>query len=386
MLNYGLVSTAIGEDRTQLLNGMRLLAETAHKHGIPITWAVDAKSAPLVAKLLTTWHTENADAPLMMLDIKPMWEANWQAQREANPGSSTEAMAVHLVTMREKLPEYISKTWERIKRTLPWAEPSIAGAVFKNDIFLRALEQTGFRGLWGYHWNQHRTEATEPNASEMESDRGGFGCFYPLEASASVDTIRPRAAADETLAQQFKSIVGIPYHTATHLAADTDNLRASLLNGTAQQHYDIYVENAAWNRCLGYVEHIDPLTVAQLGEEGMKRLDAYFTHVASFEATKPLLLSQIVDDYMTHCEQTEPRAIVAANVAGETETDTPKAALRMFYHDAAYEFTFVEETMEPVEMKNYTSERVLQSDASKTCTHRFFTDSLPHRITYPYNG
>ena len=138
MLNYGLVSTAIGEDRTQLLDGMRLLAEIAHKHSIPITWAINTKSAPVVAKSLTTWHTENGDTPLLLLDIKPIWEANWEAQREANPGSGTQAMAVHFVTMREKLPEYITKEWEKIKRALPWAEPSVAGAMFKNDVFLRA--------------------------------------------------------------------------------------------------------------------------------------------------------------------------------------------------------------------------------------------------------
>ena len=65
-----------------------------------------------------------------MLDIKPMWDSNWEAQREANPGSSTDAMASHVVTMREKLPEYIAKESERIKRVLPWAELSVAGAVF----------------------------------------------------------------------------------------------------------------------------------------------------------------------------------------------------------------------------------------------------------------
>ena len=151
MLNYGLVSTAVAEDRTRLLEGMRLLAEIAHKHGIPITWAIDPKSVPAVAKFLTAWHTEDGDASLLMLDIKPMWDSNWEAQREANPGSSTEAMASHVVTMREKLPEYISKEWEKIKRALPWADPNVAGAVFKNDVFLRALEQTGFQGLWGYH-------------------------------------------------------------------------------------------------------------------------------------------------------------------------------------------------------------------------------------------
>ena len=366
MLNYGLVSTAVaGEDKTQRLDGMRLLAETAHKHGIPITWVVDAKSVSVVAKLITEWHTENSDAPLLMLDIKPMWEASWEAQQEANPGSSTEAMAVHLVTMREKLPEYITKEWERVNRALPWAESNIAGAAFKNDVLLRALEQSGFRGLWGYHWHQRNTDPDDPNASEPETDRGGFGYFYPLEASTTMDAIVPRDTDDMNTADQFSNIVGIPYHTAAHLAADTNNLRAALLNGTAQQHYDIYVENTAWNQWLGYVEHIDPITVAQLGAEGLERLEAYFAHIVSVQETKPLTLAQIVDDYMEHHEQTEPITIVATNTDGQNGDANPKSTLRTFYCDAACELAFVEGTMEPVEIKNYTSERVLQSEATK---------------------
>lgn len=366
MLNYGLVSTAIAEDTTRLLEGMRLLAEIAHKHGIPITWAIDTKSVSAVAKLLTEWHTEDGDVPLLTLDIKPMWDSNWEAQREANPGNSTEAMASHIVTMREKLPEYISKEWERIKRALPWAEPSVAGAVFKNDVLLRALEQTGFQGLWGYHWSQQHTEDdTEPDTPEPETDRGGFGCFYPLEASVSADAIITPNTTDETPGSQFKNIVGIPYYTATHLAEGTDNLRAALLNETAQQHYDIYVENTAWNHWLGYVEHINPLTVAQLGEEGLERLDAYFAHVISVEDTKPMLLSQMVDGYMNRCEKTEPTAIVATRTEIPDEAADPKSVLKMFYCDSACEFTFVEGAMEPLEIKHYTSERVLQSDASR---------------------
>ena len=366
MLNYGLVSTAIvEEERTRLLEGMRLLAEIAHKHGIPITWAIDTKSAPAVAKSLTTWHTEAGDVPLLTLDIKPMWDSNWEGQREANPGSRTEAMASHVVTMREKLPEYISKEWERIKRVLPWAEPSVAGAVFKHDIFLHALEQTGFQGLWGYHWNQQDTDAPEPDTSEPEMDRGGFGCFYPLEASTFSDVFVTREAPDESLAPEFKNIVGIPYHTAGHLGADTDNLRAALLNGTAQQHYDIYVENIAWNPWLGYVEHIDPLTVAQLGEESLARLDAYFAHVVSVEDTKPILLSEMVADYMSQCEKTEPTAVIVKDTETQDAAGNPQSTLRMLYCDAACEFVFVEGDMEPVEIRNYTSERVVQSDASK---------------------
>ena len=366
MLSYGLVSTAIAEDRERLLEGMRLLAEVAHKHGIPITWAVDTKSAPVVAKLLATWHAENGDAPLLMLDIRPIWDTNWERARNANPGAGTEAMASHLVTMRERLPEYIARERERLTRAMPWAEINIAGAVFKNDVFLRALEQTGFRGLWGYHWNQVDVDDTDPNASEIEIDRGGFGCFYPLEVSASLDAIVARDTTDADLAQSFEKIIGIPYHTADHLVSeDAHNLRAALLNGTAQQHYDVYVGSTAWNQWLGYVEYIDPLTVAHLGQEGLERLDAYFAHVVGVQDTKPLLLSQMVDDYIKHCQKTEPTAVVTEITEIQEETAKPKSTLKIFYYDAACELTFIEGVMDPIEIINYTGERVLQSGANK---------------------
>ena len=369
MLNYGLVSTAIGEDREQLVEGVRCLADIAHKHRVPITWATDTKSVRFIAKLLTTWHTDfeyyRGDAPLLMLDPKPIWDENWEAERAANPGNSTEAMASHLVTMREKLPTYITREWERFTRAVPWAEPSIAGAAFKNDVFLHALEQTGFRGLWGYHWNPERVETTETPASKAELDRGGFGCFYPFEALTSIDTILTRDAAPENDAAPFKKIVGIPYCTAAHLAEDVHNLRAALLTGTAQKYYDLYVESTAWNRWLGYVEHIDPVTVAQLGQDGLERLDAYFAHVVSNQHTKPVLLSEIVDDYINRCKRTEPTAIIETVPTIQNETEAPQSVLRMFYYDAACELTFVEGDMVPIEIKSYTGEHGARSVTQK---------------------
>ena len=365
MLNYGLVSTAIGEDRERLLEGVRLLADIAHKHRVPVTWATDAKSVQFIAKLLTTWHTENGDAPLLVLDTKPIWDANWEAEQTANSGNNTEAMASHLVTMREKLPAYITREWERFKRAIPWAEPSVAGATFKNDVFLHALEQTGFRGLWGYHWNQEDVDATDTRASKAELDRGGFGCFYPFEASTSIDTVVMPDDATDSGTQPFKKIVGIPYYTAAHLTEDVHNLRAALLTETAKKHYDIYVENTTWNRWLGYVEHIDSFTIAQLGQDGLGRLDTYFAHVVSNQNTKPVLLSEIVDDYINHCKRTEPTAILEAVPTTQNETNAPKSVSRMFYYDAACELTFVEGNMEPIEIKNYTGEHGARSVTQK---------------------
>ena len=179
MLNYGLVSTASADDRQKLQNGIRCLGTMAHKYGIPVTWAMDAASAQFLAKDVTEWHAEYGDEPLLMLDIKPLWETNWATLTEEDDSHNTsrvsaspEIVAEHLVKMREMLPQYVTTECNRLKKAMTWAAPSVAGAVWKNGVLLHALEQTGFRGLWGYRWNERNSEA--------EVDRGcPFGYFYP---------------------------------------------------------------------------------------------------------------------------------------------------------------------------------------------------------------
>ena len=77
---------------------MRRLAEVAHKHGIPITWAVGATSARAFATDLTEWHTSHGDETALMVDIKPIWGSG------TDPDDISQS-AEHIVTMREKLPE-----------------------------------------------------------------------------------------------------------------------------------------------------------------------------------------------------------------------------------------------------------------------------------------
>lgn len=389
MLNYGLVSTAIADDREKLRDGMQLLAEMAHKYDIPVTWAIAADAARLVANAVSTWHTEYGDEPLLMLDIKPLWDENWaslsgepapDANQDIDTSGSTPTslsaadMAEHLVKMRETLPQYVATEWNKLKRAMEWAVPCVAGAVWKNHVLLHAIEQTGFQGLWGYRWNERDSLAS--------ADRGcPFGCFYP---SAEQHNFSAPAAG---------SIAGIPYLTAEHVVNNTDNLRASLLNGTAQRSYDIYVENGAWNRWLGYVQHISAAEVTQLGQETLTQLDAYFAHVASNKNTKLLPLSEMVDDYWTNCQQTEPTCVIANRLRSENDSkpacqDSPAAAQSnlpagpeeqvstepaaekaFFYYDVECQFAFVEGTMEPVEMKNYISPPVLDAAGGGGSSH-----------------
>ena len=334
-MNYALISTVTAvADRGKLREGARLLAKLAHKHSLPITWAITPDAARTLAKDITASHTEFGDEPLLMMDIKPLWDASWQHHvargtgagvRDFSTGTETASLAEHLVQMREKLPPFITAAWRKLARAMPWAEPVAAGAVWKHHVLLHALEKAGFQCLWGYHHGAAETDIGAP-----------FGCFYPSAEQHNFST----TSAGE--------IVGVPYQSTP-----IENLRAALLNDTQLQNVNVYLENRAWNRWLGYVEHIDALEVAELGEETLERLDAYFAHVAGTEMMKAMPLSEIVRDYQANCQQTEPTCLYAA------------AEKSLLYYDAECQLTFTEGTTEPVDMKNYVSPPAETSDGTE---------------------
>ena len=392
MLYYGLVCTAIDEDKQKLREGMRLLANIAHKYNIPISWAINAGTAQFLAKDLTAWHHEYGDEPLLMLDIRPVWLRQWYSiagksasdQEDQSEDinklyetASTNTIAEHLVKMREAIPRYISAEWKKVTRAIAWAIPNVAGAEWKNHVLVQALEQEGFRGLWGYRWDERGAIA--------EVDRGcPFGFFYPSKEQHNFST--PAAG----------SIAGIPFKTAAHLQKEEHNLRSELINDILQKNFDLYLENVKWNRWLSYVEHIDVMEAVQLGQETLAKLDAYFAHIAGNERTKVLPLSEIVDDYWSSCQMTEPTYIVKSQAENQTESvidasdipqsnsegkSTGKDSRKSFsYYDAECQYTFVEGIMEPVEMKNYISPPVLENVGYDTSQHSIANYGIEYHL------
>jgi hypothetical protein len=333
MLTYSLVSTAIAEDRRALRQGMRLLAETAHKHNVPITWAIDPASTRAFAADLTKWHESDGDELAPMVDIAPIWGT-------ATDSSDLSQSAEHIVTMREKLPNYISSEWDKVQRGMAWASPVVAGAVQKNHVLLYALEQVGFAGLWGYH------------GGKIEADEGcPFGFFYP-----SAD--RHNFCGSPT-----SRIVGISHvsvlPTQTHLAAEeTDfaDLRTQVLNGTAQQTFDLYVTNTAWNRWLAYVQEIDAAGVGSLTSEQLEQLDAHLAYVCEERQTRVMSLSDAVRAYQGGGDQTQPTFLLTDPNPEEPEvsSNTP-AKSTLFYYDVECQLIFEKDKMEPIGVTNYVS-------------------------------
>jgi len=274
---------------------MRRLAEIAHKHGIPISWAMHADSARAFASDLTEWHESYGDEPLLMLDIAPIWG-------EATDLSHPLQAAEHIVTMREKLPDYILSEWSKVQREMAWASRVVAGAAQKNHVLLYALHQVGFKGLWGYRWEE-RSFVPIRSGDKLRGGTDDWGCpfgfFYPSEERhnsggyrtsqivgipyASIDLRRGhreggrgRACSDRRSeshplpAEPQKSQMDREEREDEAPAESFTDLHAQILNGIAQRTFDHYVANARWNRWLAYVQHIDAAGLTGLSSEHLE--------------------------------------------------------------------------------------------------------------------
>lgn len=310
---------------------MRRLAELAHKHGIPITWGVGATSARSFAADLTEWHTSHGDEVMLMVDISSIW------------GSGTDSddlsrSAEHIVTMREKLPDYISSERDRVQRVIEWANPVVAGAMQKNHVLLYALAQIGFAGLWGYGWGDGEDEGCP------------FGCFFP-----SVDKHNFCGASTS-------QIIGIPHASLlpTQLYGSKEtkgaDFQSQILNGAAQQGFDCYASNAAWNHWLAYIQRIDPVEVASLTEEQLNELDTYLAYVREAPETQIMSLPDVVRTCQETSEQTQPTFLVTnSNSEGEDEASTGSDKSLFYYYDAECQLIFEEGKIEPIQATNYIS-------------------------------
>jgi len=321
---------------------MRLLAEVAHKRHIPVTWVVDVNSARTFADDLTAWHESYGDEPLLMLDIAPIWETDADLKDSAQ-------LAEQIVTMREKLPKYISSEWSKVQRVMEWAPPSVTGADWKTHVLIYALEQVGFRGLWGYHW-----EGTE---SDFGDDRGcPFGFFYPSTDHHNLGG----APSSRTVAIPHASLdlveVGGPREGDTE-QVEQANLQKQISSGRAQRTFNHYLSSAKWNRWLAYIQHIEAADLVELASEDLEQLDAYFAHVSKGHETQVMLLSQAVNDYQLAFDQTSPTFLLIGNDL-EIDEDVPSSSpshATLFYYDDECQLIFEKGKMEPIDMKNYVS-------------------------------
>ena len=187
---------------------------------------------------------------------------HYLAHLTSSPPEQTEVKTVSVHTPERK---FIRITTQPYRPTPSQAD----GYILTFAIY--ALSEVGFAGLWGYRWREAGTDDGCP-----------FGLFYP-----SAD--RHNFCGTPT-----SRMVGIPdasVHPAqmppsSDAEMDTANLRTQLLKGTARQTFDLYVNNAAWNAGLAYVQQIDAAEVTLLTSEQLDQLDSYFSRKHLGEQTR----------------------------------------------------------------------------------------------------
>lgn len=109
----------------QPVAGIVNLARVAHKHRVPVTWILTESAARDLRSELAEWHREFGDE-----------------------------VAVALVHLEQNADAYRRRR-EKIQECCSWSKVEIAGiGGGKSTQMLAALQQTGFRGLWGYCWEQ----------------------------------------------------------------------------------------------------------------------------------------------------------------------------------------------------------------------------------------
>lgn len=148
------------------IDGIKRVAEVAHRNGVPVTWLVSPKSAELGKDLFKEYHDKYGDAFGYMIQTTESEEKAW--------GGS-----YYLRNMpAKKLYARLKSESDAVRSALPWADILIAGGGLRTNLIVRILDKLGFHGLWGHCWEQTLTDDI--------SDRGApWGFYY-----ASPDTYK----------------------------------------------------------------------------------------------------------------------------------------------------------------------------------------------------
>ena len=190
-------------------SGAARIAAIAHKHGIPVTWLVDNKSAVKMKDLLTKWHQEHGD------DVASF---DW-------------------------------KDWAPLKEALPWASTTSAGAGSGRNV--AELEDAGMKSAWGWCWEQAGVDNI--------TDRGmPWAPFYASRNSYKVPANYPgKTLIFEWTGRDLNKSLHLHSGDPCTFSTDPDDVRRGrILYGRAIEYWkqllDEYLQNTEWNAMVPF--------------------------------------------------------------------------------------------------------------------------------------
>lgn len=191
-------------------SGAARIAAIAHKHGIPVTWLVNNKSAVKMKDLLTKWHLEFGD------DVASF---EW-----ADP--------------------------EGLKEILPWASTNAAAVGGRPNV--RALEDAGVQSGWGWCWEQAGIDNI--------TDRGcPWAPFYASRHNAKIPADYPgKVLAFEWTMRDLNKALHFHSGDPCRFSTDPNDVRhAHIVYGRANEYWkqllDEYLQNTEWNEMVPFL-------------------------------------------------------------------------------------------------------------------------------------
>ncbi|OUS68042.1 hypothetical protein B1748_34910 [Paenibacillus sp. MY03] len=350
-LIYTFVSYATHVDQSWghgiAIEGIDRTAELAHKHGIPVTWIVNATSAPVLAERILGWHEEYGDDVILQ----------------------TPFYADESEHSRARLKQALQEGWAVLQDTFPWVKTKIVarGSIYKE--FVEVAEELGFHGIWGYCWEQVWWDNITHKGIPWGSwyiDSGRFKAPHPGKG---------KLVASEWTARDLHAT----YHSGSPCIYSTDPndvLRAGLCSGDNIEYwkklFHNYLDNTANNEQVYFLqqqeshemEYTDRFAIypASHVEACAGMLDLFFGYITQYPITLTTL-PQAIKNYHARNETTAPVYMLTRDTLVRPEVNDYTMTLggtaagpwpdTFHYYDRQCQMAFVQGSCVPERLRSY---------------------------------
>lgn len=370
-LVYTFVSYAYSKENagvvTSPVEGADKVAETAHKHGIPVTWIVNRWSVPNLGDKIRNWHEIYGD------DVVIRCPENGSEVRGG----------------REALKKYIDEEWQIIKAAFPWAETKIGGRGKISNEQLQIMEELGFKGMWGYCWEQVWWDGITHKGIPW-----GFW-YIDSERYKVPHPGKGKIVACEWTARDLHQA----YHTGSPCIFSTDPddvYRAGLCTGENIEYwkhlFNDYLINTDNNDFVFFLQHqesheMDSGEAYQIWpsyqiQEDEKMLDNFFGYIKGFNVTITTL-PKAIELYHKENKKTAPSYMLTNDSPVRPEINEYNMTMggvgqgpwprTFFYYDSQCQMAFVDGECKPRSFRNYVGKWDMNDDFEEDVPQVFVT-------------
>lgn len=209
--------------------GVERTAAVAHKHGVPVTWIVNAGSVPVLAGRINEWHERYGDDVILQT---PFFVEDCGGDKA-------------------KFKAALEEAWGIVEAAFPWVKTKVAGRGKIYNEVIEVLEELDFKGMWGYCWEQVWWD-------DITHKGIPWGSWY-------IDSQRykaPHPGKGKVVACEWTARdLNLTYHSGSPVIYSTDPndvLRAGLCTGDNIEYwkhvFQDYLDNTAHNEQVFFLQ------------------------------------------------------------------------------------------------------------------------------------